>query len=264
MYSRDPFNLRKTPPSALTYLQSAASHASTVAQKATEKAAEAVSETVQAATDKVKDADMSFKLPSNIPNFDNAQRRFEDNVWNKFSGNDKELPMYKDKPTYGARRGGGWFSGRRRVGVIALVVLGALYWLGWSNRGDAGEKVETGKKGSWIPGAQTGKKNVDWDTRRESVKNAFLLSWKGYEEHGWGRSRTNCNWAGAQLRLIEGPQANICRIRRVPSRCEKWTIHGPAERHGLDNCGCIGYIDGHEPHERAETCTRMGIDHAEL
>ncbi|KAF2441158.1 glycoside hydrolase family 47 protein [Karstenula rhodostoma CBS 690.94] len=185
MYSRDPFNLRKAPPSALTYLQSAASHASTVAQRATEKAAEAVSETVQAATDKVKDADMSFKLPSNVPNFDNAQRRFEDHVWNKFSGNEKELPMYKDKPTYGTRRGG-WFSGKRRIGIIALVVLGALYWIGWSNRGGSEGGVKDGKKTSWIPGGQTGKKGVDWNTRRESVKDAFLLSWKGYEEHGWG------------------------------------------------------------------------------
>ena len=199
MYSRDPFNLRKAPPSALAYLQSAASHASTVAQKATEKAAEAVTETVQAATDKVKDADMSFKLPDNIPTFDNAQRRFEDHVWNKFGGNEKELPMYKDKPTYGSRRGGGWFTGKKRMGVIALVVLGALYWLGWSNRGGSKEGVEDGKKNSWIPGTQTGKKAVDWTTRRESVKDAFLLSWKGYEEHGWGRLRI-LTWI--QLRVV--------------------------------------------------------------
>jgi hypothetical protein len=189
MYSRDPFNLRKAPPSALTYLHSAASHASAVAQKATERAAEAVSETVQAATDKVKDADMSFKLPNNVPNFDNAQRRFEDHVWNKFGGNEKELPMYKDKPSYGARRGRGWFSGKTRVGIIAFVVLGAVYWLWFSNRGLSEPMAEDGKKTSWTPGKQTGKKGVNWSTRRESVKDAFLLSWKGYEEHGWGRSR---------------------------------------------------------------------------
>ena len=191
MYSRDPFNLRKAPPTALTYLQSTASHVSTVAQRATEKAAEAVSETVQAATDKVKDADMSFKLPSNVPNFDNAQRRFEDHVWNKFSGNEKELPMYKDKPTYGAREGG-WFSGKKRIGVIALVVLGAVYWLGWSSRGSSEGGVDNGKKTGWMPGKQPGKKGVDWNLRRENVKDAFLLSWKGYEEHGWGTLRIFC------------------------------------------------------------------------
>jgi hypothetical protein len=146
-------------------------------------------ESYQAATDKVKDADMSFKLPNNVPNFDNAQRRFEDHVWNKFGGNEKELPMYKDKPSYGARRGRGWFSGKTRVGIIAFVVLGAVYWLWFSNRGLSEPMAEDGKKTSWTPGKQTGKKGVNWSTRRESVKDAFLLSWKGYEEHGWGRSR---------------------------------------------------------------------------
>ena len=188
MYSRDPFNLRKAPPSALAYLQDAASRA----QKATEKAAEAVTETVQAATDKVKDADMSFKLPQAIPNFDSAQRKFEDHVWNKFSGDEKGLPMYKDKPTsYGVKRGGGRW-GKKRIAVIALVVFGVLYWLGWAGSGESGEGVDGGKKSSWIPVKQGGKKGVDWNTRRESVRDAFLLSWKGYEEHGWGKLRTFC------------------------------------------------------------------------
>lgn len=190
MYSRDPFNLRKAPPSALGYLQTAASRA----QKATEKAAEAVTETVQAATEKVKDADMSFKLPQAIPNFDSAQRKFEDHVWNKFSGDEKGLPMYKDKPTsYGVKRGGGRW-GKKRIAVIALVVFGALYWLGWTGSGEGGEGVDSGKKSSWIPTTQSGKKGVDWNTRRESVRDAFLLSWKGYEEHGWGKLCTFCVW----------------------------------------------------------------------
>ncbi|KAJ4301095.1 mannosyl-oligosaccharide alpha-1,2-mannosidase [Kalmusia sp. IMI 367209] len=182
MYSRDPFNLRKAPPSALTFLQTAASHTlTTTVQKA--------SETVQKATETLADADMSFKLPNNIPNFDNAQRRFEDHVWNKFSGNEKGLPMYKDKPTgYGARRGAGRW-GKRRAGLIALVVLGVLYWFGWASGGGE-EGVEGKKEGGWrgvLPGSQTGKKGkVDWGTRKESVREAFLLSWRGYEEHGWG------------------------------------------------------------------------------
>lgn len=205
MYSRDPFNLRKAPPSALAYLKNAASNA----QKATEKAAEAVTETVQAATERVKDADMSFKLPQAIPNFDSAQRKFEDHVWNKFNGDEKGLPMYKDKPTsYGMKRSGGRW-GKKRIAVVALIIFGALYWLGWSGGGEAGESGESEKKGSWIPGTQTGKKGVDWNTRRESVRDAFLLSWKGYEEHGWGKFRTFC---GRASRASTDSETDISRI----------------------------------------------------
>lgn len=133
---------------------------------------------------------MSFRLPSNIPNFDNAQRRFEDNVWNKFSGNEKGLPMYKDKPTgYGAKRSAGSW-GKKRVGVVVLLVLGAIYWFGWSSSGGT-EAVESGKDAGWRGSIIPGKKGkIDWGTRRESVKDAFLLSWKGYEQHGWGTLRT--------------------------------------------------------------------------
>ncbi|KAF2474985.1 mannosyl-oligosaccharide 1,2-alpha-mannosidase [Lindgomyces ingoldianus] len=140
---------------------------------------------------------MSFAVPRNLPNFENAQRRFEDNVWGKFTGNEKGLPMYKDKPAnYGAKRGSGmWLRRKRNIGLVALVVFGLFYWLGWLG-GAATEGVEQGKKagggsgggssGSWsiLPGAKKGK--VDWEKRRESVKDAFLLSWKGYQEHGWG------------------------------------------------------------------------------
>jgi hypothetical protein len=136
---------------------------------------------------------MSFQIPNRVPDFNDAQRRFEDNVWSKFTGNEKGLPMYKDKPAgYGARKGK-WYGGKRRIAAVGLVVLGLLYWFGGSGSGSEGKM-----KDSWadiIPGKGLGGlgaegKNgkVDWEKRRESVKNAFLLSWKGYEEHGWGMS----------------------------------------------------------------------------
>lgn len=138
---------------------------------------------------------MAFQLPRNVPNFDNAQRRFEDNVWAKFAGNEKGLPMYKDKPAgYGARREvSRWCGGKRKIALGAVLVLGVLYWLGvvgGSVEDDAA--AAGGKKEGWgkmlqasMGGAGKGKA-VDWEKRREAVKDAFLLSWKGYEEHGWG------------------------------------------------------------------------------
>lgn len=180
MNSRDPFNLRKAPPSALALLQSAAA-----------KTLETSSAAVQKAQESLQDADMSFRLPSNVPNFDNAQRRFEDHVWNKFTGAEKGLPMYKDKPAgYGARREARrWCGSKRRVGLILAVVFGLFYWMGWFGSGgtDEGSQGKTEGWGSVFRGGGQGKKgDVDWDKRAESVKEAFLLSWKGYEDHGWG------------------------------------------------------------------------------
>lgn len=181
MYSRDPFNLRKTPASALTLLQTAAA-----------KTLETSSAAVHATKQTLEDADMSFAIPRNVPDFNDAQRRFEDNVWSKFSGNEKGLPMYKDKPAYyGGRRGvKRWCRGKRGVGLVVLVVFGVLYWLGWLSGGKrVGDGVE--KKEGWgsiLGSGGAGKKGVDWEKRRESVRDAFLLSWNAYEEHGWGRS----------------------------------------------------------------------------
>lgn len=179
MNSRDPFNLRKATPSPLSFLQTTAAATVSLTKVTAEKARQAID-----------DADMSFRLPSNVPNFDNAQRRFEDNVWNKFTGRENGLPMYKDKPAgYGARRQANrWCGGKKRAGFVALVVLGVFYWIGWLGGGSsAAEGGSARKEWNILPGSLSGKKGtVDWDKRRDSVKDAFLLSWKGYEEHGWG------------------------------------------------------------------------------
>ncbi|KAJ4370676.1 mannosyl-oligosaccharide alpha-1,2-mannosidase [Neocucurbitaria cava] len=195
MYStRDPFNLRSkaslASPTAFSLLQNAANH---TASRALESSKQVVEATKQA----IQDTDMSFAVPRNVPNFESAQRRFEDNVWNKFAGNEKGLPMYKDKPTGygyggGARGRKGFMRSKRGMGLIALVVLGLFYWFGWSSSGTKvgldGEKKESGSSWSPISGGGTGgkKEKVDWEQRREEVKNAFLLSWNAYEEHGWG------------------------------------------------------------------------------
>jgi hypothetical protein len=185
MYTRDPFNLRKAPPTAFALLQNAAT-------RTIETGSAAVESTKQA----LQDADMSFAVPRNIPQFENVQRSFEDNVWNKFSGNEKGLPMYKDKPSkYGAsKKGPGAWLRRRWMVVLVVVCFAGLYFFGWSNRGQVvpdGSGTGTGdakKSSGWgaaIGGSKKGNK-VDWEKRRQDVKDAFLLSWKSYETHGWG------------------------------------------------------------------------------
>ncbi|KAH7073001.1 glycoside hydrolase [Paraphoma chrysanthemicola] len=194
--TRDPFNLRgkaSLAPSAFSLLQSAAQKTAQQSSQALASTKQAVEATAQA----IKDSDMSFAVPRNVPNFNNAQRQFEDNVWNKVTGNEKGLPMYKDKPTgksygYGVRSRKGFLRSRRGIGLIALAVLGLLYWFGWSSTpADLESTAETSKAEdkSWsgaLSGSSGKKGKVDWEKRREDVKSAFLLSWKAYEKHGWG------------------------------------------------------------------------------
>ncbi|KAI4708561.1 hypothetical protein J4E89_006617 [Alternaria sp. Ai002NY15] len=194
--TRDPFNLRsktafKTP-SAFAVLQNAANKKASQAVESTKQAVEATKQAIQ-------DSDMSFAIPRNVPNFESAQRKFEDNVWNKLPGNEKGLPMYKDKPSGksygyggGARGRKGFLRSKRGMSLIALVVLGLFYWFGWSSGGTSVGTVQDEKdRGksllSNIGGSAAGKKSkVDWEKRRQAVKDAFLLSWNAYEEHGWG------------------------------------------------------------------------------
>ncbi|KAF3039983.1 mannosyl-oligosaccharide alpha-1,2-mannosidase [Didymella keratinophila] len=170
MYTtRDPFNLRskasRAAPTALSLLQTAAA-----------RTTQAVESTAQA----LQDADM---------NIESAQRRFEENVWNKVTGNEKGLPMYKDKPTgygYGGGRGKPAFVRSKKGAVTAaLVVLGLLYWLfvPGANQTPAA-RLSTGT--GWFGGSAATKKDTVWETRRQEVRDAFLLSWNAYEEHGWG------------------------------------------------------------------------------
>jgi hypothetical protein len=199
MYStRDPFNLRtkasRASPSAFSLLQFAAQKTAQHSSQALASTKQAVEATKQA----IQDSDMSFAVPRNVPNFENAQRRFEDNVWSKVTGNEKGLPMYKDKPSgkthvYGVKGRRGFLRSRKGVGLIALVVLGLLYWFGWSNSPaslaeSAGKAADKGTSWSGSGSSGTGgkKSKVDWEKRKEEVKNAFLLSWKAYEKHGWG------------------------------------------------------------------------------
>lgn len=103
----------------------------------------------------------------------------------------QELPMYKDKPySYAASRRTTPFYRQWRVIVgMALSVLALFYWLGIFGSSPAGTTVSggTSKISSWSWAGNPGV-TVDWDSRREAVKEAFILSWDGYEQYAWGMS----------------------------------------------------------------------------
>ena len=97
--------------------------------------------------------------------------------------------MYKDKPySYAASQRKTAFYGWRRVMVALIVVLLALAYLGLvfipSN---APEEIKRGRPSTWtwLSGG-SGAQVTNWEDRRERVKEAFVLSWDGYEQYAWG------------------------------------------------------------------------------
>ncbi|KAF2499247.1 seven-hairpin glycosidase [Lophium mytilinum] len=200
MNTRDPFNLRPGS-TAFNLLQHSAARAATYTRQAGQQALEAGK---QALEDTGIADGMSFAVPRNVPTFNdpNGVRRLEDSVWgssgqSRFGGNvgeaisgvfgEKGLPMYKDKPyNYGtSMRKPKWFRRKRAPGTVFFLIIAYFYWFGWPwSGGDANKKGNGGGR-SWGFFSAVEEK-VDWDERQESVKDAFKLSWKAYEDHGWG------------------------------------------------------------------------------
>ncbi|KAL1304774.1 hypothetical protein AAFC00_003709 [Neodothiora populina] len=98
------------------------------------------------------------------------------------------LPMYKDKPyAYpGSGRRGPWFKSKRTLAMIALSVVALLFWLSRSSSAPSGDRRAASAKSSASSWFGKSSKHVDWNERRERVRDAFKLSWKAYEDHGWG------------------------------------------------------------------------------
>ncbi|KAJ9270640.1 CAZyme family GH47 [Paecilomyces variotii] len=119
---------------------------------------------------------------------------------NSFFDTEKPLPMYKDKPYFAPRRTGPARQRQRIVyGVVGFVVV-SLLWLLLGSGGSEQSKTKTGSlKGgdlwSWAQSFEHGEaekpsgrgnSGIDWDARREKVKDAFMVSWDGYEKYAWG------------------------------------------------------------------------------
>ena len=101
----------------------------------------------------------------------------------------RELPMYKDKPYYqsATRKGGPLYQRWRVVGGAVLLLVLLVIWLGHSNLSDSGSRQGRTTRAPWKWfGANKDPSGVDWNTRREKVKEAFILSWDGYSQYAWG------------------------------------------------------------------------------
>lgn len=129
-------------------------------------------------------------------------------IHNFLSDGDKALPLYKDKPYMGGRsRKGGALTGKRRVIGAALGGFIFVLWLfGFFSSskakgagldgvsGSAGLEDVAGGGGSiwkWIVKSEQRAlggpvSEAEWRERKDKVREAFAISWDGYEKYGWG------------------------------------------------------------------------------
>lgn len=128
----------------------------------------------------------------------------------------RTLPMYKDKPYFAPRRTGP--RSRRRKAVYAAFCLfvvtllwrwvyGPMSWDGFGSRGRNGPDWAKGKElyewmltledesGHSSKGTSGG--TIDWDARREKVRDAMIVSWDGYEQFAWGELASLSDWVPA-------------------------------------------------------------------
>ena len=101
--------------------------------------------------------------------------------------------MYKDKPyNYSAtRKHLPWYRRKRGIiGVLGIVIL-LLFWLG-AFQSDSHMRIAGGEYTSGLVHLRkpTGP-SIDWNERRERVREAFTLSWDGYEKYAWGKDIYN-------------------------------------------------------------------------
>lgn len=221
---RDPFSLRNKPATFHLLHQNlrAASltistEVTTVTKTKTRALQQAALPAIETAVEKLEEAMSGFSIPKNVPSFTSPNREFEDVAWaaatSKNGGNsprtprsamagitegmfgrDRDLPLYKDKPYYhhNARQRRKWLR-KRVLGIVAVVGL-ALWWFGVFTGVPGmipmrGEGAVRGKKSSG--GSGSGGK-IDWEERREAVKDVFVQSWEAYEKHAWGNDCLTC------------------------------------------------------------------------
>lgn len=142
---------------------------------------------------------MSFSGPRNV----NGHRHQQESNWGNAAANGyarsnigakldgyfdkRELPMYKDKPyNYASSRRKPLWQKWRFTLAILLLLVGLLYWIGMFSPTDARVKLKDRSKSTWSWLNKPAGSKVNWDERREKVKDAFMLSWDGYQKYAWG------------------------------------------------------------------------------
>lgn len=129
---------------------------------------------------------MSFAIPQRLPDFNNQERRQYEN-WNHVSRPTRSNSAftYKDKPFYGgvhpARRKR-WYTSKWLIGSLSICFI--IYLIRqFSSMVIHNHHHDIDEGGEFF----RQKVALDWDSRRERVKEVFIYSWKGYVDHAWGK-----------------------------------------------------------------------------
>ncbi|BDD60582.1 mannosyl-oligosaccharide alpha-1,2-mannosidase [Monascus purpureus] len=143
---------------------------------------------------------------SGLPGYGLSQTASVSNQLSGFFGGSRTLPMYKDKPYFAPRRTGPRRYRKIVYSGIGLFVLVIVWYMtggfgGWDTLGlKSSEATRDADLWSWMQsfggslseGGKVGKtKSIDWEARREKVRDAFIVSWDSYAEHGWGYDEYN-------------------------------------------------------------------------
>jgi len=214
--NRDPFNVRRSPLPAFQLLRNGADTLQRTANQASQRIVSAIGDADNIGLKKKTDDEpepavedtsastMSYALPQNGPTQrhpDQWSRAGQDGhgegggigekMTNMFNPDRRDsLPMYKDKPFgySGSSRRAAWKK-KRTVGLVLGTLAGLSWWFGvlspLSYISGGGESSDSAS--SWsLFGSSKSKSN--WDARAQSVREAFQLSWAGYEKYAWGMS----------------------------------------------------------------------------
>ena len=148
---------------------------------------------------------MPFDVPQRAPAVSRLQRENEDSHWRAkyanggsdghvkghsigaklnglFTGQQGDLPMYKDKPHYPSSHRKQTMSPRTAGLLFIIISVISLNFVLFGGFGGSGRSPHiSATKSLWSSG-----KDADWAFRRETVKQAFVTSWDGYEKYAWG------------------------------------------------------------------------------
>jgi mannosyl-oligosaccharide alpha-1,2-mannosidase len=216
--NRDPFNVRRSPLPAFQLLRNGADTIQRTASQASQRIVSAIGEPepdevgqkkkvddeLEDTQEDISAATMSYALPQNGPTQrhpdqwsrggQNGQSEggFGEKMNNMFNPERRDsLPMYKDKPFGypGSSRRSAWKK-KRTVGLVLGSLAGLSWWFGVLSplsylSGDGGAKTTPSSSSSWSLFGNS-KPTTNWDERAQSVREAFQLSWTGYEKYAWG------------------------------------------------------------------------------
>ena len=123
---------------------------------------------------------MSFALPQRLPDLNNYERRQYEN-WNHVNrpAQPNSAFIYKDKPYYGGVhpiRQKPWYTSKWFLGAIVVIIL--FYFM---------HQLAPGTQREYEEELYRNPVALDWESRRERVKDVFMYSWKGYVDHAWGK-----------------------------------------------------------------------------